>query len=68
VERLARVRVKVPVDFALVRDGRLEQMIEVKSADPDLGRGIAYYAKRFPEIPAVQLVLKLRQPRTVNTL
>jgi predicted AAA+ superfamily ATPase len=49
------------VDFALVEENQLTQLIECKHADSSLHRPLARFAEQFPQALAVQLVAELRQ-------
>ncbi len=43
------------VDFAVVKEGRLEKLIEVKYADSAISRSLKYYAEKLRPEQAVQL-------------
>jgi len=49
------------VDFAIVREGELEALIEVKYADDVISRSLSYYADRLNPKKAVQVVAKLKR-------
>jgi hypothetical protein len=53
---------KQEVDFALVRDNQIEQMIEAKWADSSLHAPLLYFHEKY-KIPAVQLVKELMRER-----
>lgn len=57
-----RTKDGVEVDFCLVRDNIPELMIEVKRSEPQPARALLNFKKRY-DIPAVQLVLHLKQER-----
>ncbi len=50
------------VDFAIVKDGVLEELIEVKYADDNVSRSLIYFTKRLKPKRAIQLVADLRRP------
>lgn len=50
------------VDFAVIKDGRLEELIETKYADDNISSHLAYYAERLKPTKATQLVAKLKRP------
>jgi predicted AAA+ superfamily ATPase len=53
------------VDFALVRDKKIEKMIEVKHADHQIHPGLSYFHKKY-RIPACQIVKELKRERVEN--
>jgi uncharacterized protein len=50
------------VDFVIVKDGIVDELIEVKYADETISKSLVYYAERLQPRRAVQLVLKLKRP------
>lgn len=50
------------VDFALVKDGEVTQMIEVKYANHSIGHGIQYFHQKY-EFPAFQIVKELKREK-----
>ncbi len=50
------------VDFALLRDGALEELIEVKRGEPEPSRHLTYYAERLSPARATQIVGELKRP------
>jgi len=50
------------VDFALVRDNKIEKMIEVKHADSSVSPALCYFHDKY-QIPAIQLVKELKRER-----
>ncbi len=50
------------VDFALVRNGQVEKMIETKYHDPSLSEPLLYFHEKY-KIPAVQIVKELKRER-----
>jgi uncharacterized protein len=55
------------VDFALVRDKKIEKMIEVKYADPQIHQGLKYFHEKY-HIPAVQVVKELKRESIENKI
>jgi predicted AAA+ superfamily ATPase len=55
------------VDFALVNDGQIEKIIEVKNSDKDIDKSLFAFHQKY-HIPAVQLVKNLRQERKVGDI
>ncbi len=53
------------VDFALVNDNHIEQLIEVKNSDKEIDKSLFAFHQKY-HVPAVQLVKNLRQERQVN--
>ncbi len=47
------------VDFVILRDGIIQELIEVKYADDSLARPLCYYAKRLHPPKATQIVAEL---------
>lgn len=50
------------VDFAVLKDGRLEELIETKYSDEDVSKHLIYYAERLKPEKATQIVAKLKRP------
>jgi len=50
------------IDFAIVKDGVLIELIETKYADDKISRSLVYYAKRLNPQKATQIVAKLKRP------
>nr|QIV52830.1 putative ATPase [uncultured bacterium] len=50
------------VDFVIVRDGKIEELIEVKYTDETVSRSLIYYTDRLKPEKALQIVAKLRHP------
>lgn len=50
------------VDFALVRDSKIEKMIEVKYADKSISPALIYFHEKY-KIPGVQIVKELKVER-----
>jgi predicted AAA+ superfamily ATPase len=50
------------VDFAVIREGRLEELIETKYSDENISKHLLYYAERLKPEKATQIVAKIRRP------
>jgi predicted AAA+ superfamily ATPase len=50
------------VDFIILKDGEIQDLIEVKYADENVSRSLRYYAARLQPKNAVQIVANLKRP------
>jgi predicted AAA+ superfamily ATPase len=50
------------VDFAVLKEGEIEELIEVKAAEENVTRSLRYYAERLQPKRATQIVANLRKP------
>lgn len=50
------------VDFVVVKEGQVEELIEVKLGDDSPSKALKYYAERLKPAKATQIVLGLRAP------
>ena len=50
------------VDFAIVKEGELEELIEVKYSDDSIARSLSYYADRLNPRKATQIVAEIKRP------
>jgi len=50
------------VDFAVIKEGRLIELIEVKYSDENISKHLVYYAERLKPEKVTQIVAKLRRP------
>jgi len=50
------------VDFAIIKEGELEELIEVKYSDDSIARSLSYYAERLNPKKAVQIVAEIKRP------
>jgi len=50
------------VDFAIIKEGELEELIEVKYSDDSIARSLSYYANRLNPKRAVQIVSEIKRP------
>lgn len=55
------------VDFALVKDGSIELLIEVKNTDPTINKSLFTFHTKY-QLPAIQIVHHLRYDRLVDTI
>ena len=60
-----RTKEKKEVDFALVRSGKIEQIIEVKSSNPVISEELSYFHTKYG-FQTTQAVLNLKHERTEN--
>lgn len=54
------------VDFVVLKDGILEELIEVKYGNKNISRSLRYYAERLKLRRATQIVATLRNPFDKN--
>lgn len=50
------------VDFVILKDGKIEELIEVKYAEKKITRSLLYYAERLQPGRATQIVADMRNP------
>jgi predicted AAA+ superfamily ATPase len=50
------------VDFVVVKDGKIEELIEAKFSEEQISRSLTYYAGRLNPPKATQIVANLRRP------
>lgn len=62
-----RTKDKEEVDFALVKDGNIEQMIEVKTTNQEISKSLYSFHEKY-NFPAVQIVKELRNERMVGNI
>lgn len=53
------------VDFVLIKDNEMEQLIEVKHANSEINKSLYYFHENY-SVPAIQLVKELRHERVVS--
>jgi uncharacterized protein len=63
-----RDKEKREVDFAVVRDGKLERLIEVKVGDESFSKNLYHFQERLKPKEAVQVVRDLSQKSSTPTL
>lgn len=54
------------VDFAIIKEGVLEELVEVKYSDDTPSKHLAYYAQRLKPKKVTQIVAKLKRPYDKN--
>lgn len=50
------------IDFAIIKEKRLEELIEVKYSDESISKHLIYYAERLKPKKATQIVANLKRP------
>ena len=50
------------VDFAVIKEGNLEELIEVKYSDETISKSLLYYAERLNPPRATQIVANIKRP------
>jgi uncharacterized protein len=55
------------VDFVLVKENSIEQLIEVKTANHEISKSLFYFVNRY-SMPAIQIVKNLRQQRIIDNI
>jgi len=50
------------VDFAVIKDGRLIELIEAKYSDENISKHLLYYAERLKPEKVTQIVAKIKRP------
>jgi len=50
------------VDFAIIKDGNLESIIEVKYGDESISKSLAYYTEKLCPENSVQITANLKHP------
>ena len=50
------------VDFAILKEGKLIELIETKYADETISRSLSYYAEKLNPQKATQIVARLKRP------
>lgn len=56
------------VDFVIVKEGNIEELIEVKYADDTISKSLRYYTDKLRPSKAVQIVAELRRPYTDGSI
>ncbi len=54
------------MDFAVVKENVLEELIEVKYSDENISTSLKYYANRLKPRKATQIVATLKRPYDYN--
>jgi len=63
-----RTRNGQEIDFALSRSGRLSDLLEVKLSDASVSPALNYFAGKFPDARAVQVVHNLRREQRIKSV
>lgn len=63
-----RDKEKREVDFAIVREGKIEELVEAKHSEETFSKSLAYYAERLQPKRALQVVATLRKPKSKGRL
>jgi hypothetical protein len=50
------------VDFVILKEGKIEELIEVKFSEDNISNSLSYYAERLTPPKAAQIVASLRRP------
>lgn len=61
-----RDKEKREIDFVVLRDGKIDLLLECKLSDDSLHRPLLYYHQRLKPKQSIQLVHQLNQPKTVE--
>ena len=56
------------VDFVIVKEGELEELIEAKFSDENISKPLLYYAKRLNPKRATQIVATIKRPYDKNQI
>ncbi len=57
-----RTKDQQEVDFALINEGAIEKIIEVKQANHHIGKGLLYFHEKY-KLPSVQVVKELKRDK-----
>lgn len=60
-----RTKEKLEVDFALVKDDKVEKIIEVKNSAKEISKSLYWFVQKY-QMPAAQIVRHLRQQKVTN--
>ena len=58
-----RTKEKKEIDFVLVQDDEISELIEVKLSDATPSRELVYFKNKLKKVKAVQIVMNLRDPQ-----
>lgn len=58
---------KKEVDFALIKNNHIEEIIEVEVSDQDISKSLDFFHQKY-QLPAVQVVKELRHDRLVGKI
>lgn len=67
--KLAYLRTKdqKEVDFGIIHDDQIKQLIEVKLSDRDLSQSLVYFAQKY-QLSAIQIVKNLQKPKQIKDI
>jgi len=54
------------VDFVIIKEGKLEELVEAKYSDENISKPLLYYAERLKPRKATQIVAKIKRPYDKN--
>lgn len=54
------------VDFVVIKEDKVAELIEVKLKDEDISKSLLYYTQRLKPLKATQIVARLKRPYTAN--
>jgi predicted AAA+ superfamily ATPase len=63
-----RTRDGKEVDFAVCKDDKIVQLIEVKYAEDTISKSLRYLSEKLPDAEAVQLVHQLRHEQSIQNV
>jgi len=66
--RYIRDKEKREVDFAILKDGKLEEIIEAKWADDQISPHLSYYTKKLNPSKITQVVGQIKNPYTKDNI
>lgn len=66
--RYIRTKDGKEIDFAIVQDDKIMQIVEVKLSDSLLSKNLLYFSKLFADAECLQLVHNLEKPQEVNRI
>jgi hypothetical protein len=56
------------VDFAVLKEGKLEELVEAKYSDDSISKSLLYYAERLKPERATQITAAIKRPYDKNRL
>lgn len=66
--RYIRDKEKREVDFAILKDGNLEELIEAKYSDEEISKNLSYFSKRLQPEKTTQITANLKRPYDKNNI
>jgi len=64
--RYIRDKERREVDFAVLKEGKLEELIEAKFSDEDISKSLSYYSERLKPKKSTQITANLKRPFDKN--